>query len=158
MKEIVERLTEKRRIETAKKILESEGYEVSRINESTSDTEEGTTEDSLMRDNATFKKIDSICKKYGYELYDAYVKVYEKSGNKYPRVSIRKVQKFHPEIYYNNSLLDKKVNYFSIQTTSYGSLEKEEYEEFLKGCQDAYNLVSELEKIDLETLAIIEEE
>lgn len=157
MKEIVERLTEKRRIETAKKILESEGYEVSRINEFTSEDEEGTTKDSPMRDNATFKKIDSICKKYGYELYAAYVEVYE-SGNKYPRVSISKVQKFHPEIYYNNNLLDKKVNYFSIQTTSYGSLEKEEYEEFLKGCQDAYNLVSELEKIDLGTLAIIEEE
>lgn len=39
MKEIVERLTEKRQIERAKKILESEGYKVSRINESISEDE-----------------------------------------------------------------------------------------------------------------------
>lgn len=42
MQEIVERLTEKRQIERAKKILESEGYNVSRMNESISEDEKKT--------------------------------------------------------------------------------------------------------------------
>ena len=46
---------------------------------------------------------------------------------------------------------------FEISTISYGALSLDEYEKFLKSCNNAYNMCRELEKIDMSGLVDIDE-
>ena len=104
-----------------------------------------------MRDNDTYKKMDALCSQYGYKLYSASA-VTRKNGSKRIELNIREDKKtYHAEIYYDVKWGSDEGTW-EIQTTAYGSMDMEEYAKFLKGCQDSYNLVSELKKIDLNTL------
>ena len=54
---------------------------------------------------------------------------------------------FLPEIHYDSaSSRTKEPGKFRIQTTSYGALELEEYEEFLNDCNEAFELVKEMKE------------
>lgn len=95
--------------------------------------------------NPTNKKIQSIAKKYGYEAGQSYIYSWGDAN-----IRIMRKKDFSPEIYYTDSSSGKME--FKIQTTSYGALNEKQYETFLDGCQDAYNLVKELGKVDLSKL------
>lgn len=100
---------------------------------------------SAMKENPVYKKIESICKNKGYTLKHAsYVD---------NEVDIRiSPDKDHPEIYYNYKRFGEVVNQFKIQTWSHGALSLEDYEIYLKNCQDAYDVVKQLQELDLTKL------
>lgn len=101
----------------------------------------------------TNKKIQSIASKYGYNADNSYMRSW---GDPYVQLSSKDRNDFHPQIYFNDGYagINKAKNSwkFEIQTTSYGSLDEKEYEKFLKCCQDAYNMIKELSKVDLSKL------
>ena len=82
-----------------------------------------------------------IAKKYGYKMSYAY-----RIGSK-ANISIMPLAKLAPEIYY-----DYRKDEYKIQTTSYGSLSLDKYSEYLKYCNNAYNMCRELSDIDISTL------
>lgn len=108
-----------------------------------------------MKSNPTFKKIESLCSKYGYRLYGGTATT-RKNGNKYIDIRIQQAdwnnKEYHADIYYSSPSFLGDDSRFEIQTAAYGALTVEEYAKFLKGCQDSYDLVTELNKIDLSTL------
>lgn len=152
MDEIVKRLHEKRSIEKAKQIMEYAGYNVTKkVNESEEDDE---YEEMLnkMKSNSTYKKIDKLCNKYGYQLYNAIART-RSDGKKNIDITLNAPRgTYHADIYYTKPTFEGTDYKFEIQTTAYGALSAEEYEKFLKGCQDSYNLITELGKLDMTTL------
>lgn len=114
----------------------------------------GTEFKKKMESNATFKKMSNICKKAGYVLGEAYQ---ERYSDKIVMIHIRIISAdpndYHPDIYFEDNKGKRK---FKIQTTSYGSLYIEEYEEFVICIKDAYSLVKELNKIDFSTLELFD--
>lgn len=141
--------------ELTRKILERNGVESNRrLYESSLREDEDQYKEYMrrMKDNATYKKIESLCTKYGYRLGGATA---TSRGSK-KDIELRIIDDrptYHPPIYYTNYMSSfGKDPEFEIQTIAVGSLVLTEYEKYLKGCQDAYNLVSELDKIDLTTL------
>lgn len=103
----------------------------------------------VIEKNPVNKKIQQIASKYGYVAGQSYMRWY---GSANIHIS-PKNDDFHPAIYYSDDDYGKFNPKFEIQTTSYGSLDSKEYADFLKGCTDAYNMVKELEKIDVTKLA-----
>lgn len=102
----------------------------------------------LVKNDPTNKKLKSIANKYGYNADESYIRSW---GEAY--IQLRpKSDDFHPEVYYRSDYFGKKVSMFEIQTTSYGSMGINEYEKFMKACNDAYNMVKELQKVDLSKL------
>ena len=103
-----------------------------------------------VKNNATCKKIISSAKKYGYKADLSYI---DSVGVPYIRMECIKSadSEYKPKVYYNDNSMSGKVG-FKIQTNHYGDMDSKEYEKFLKGCQDAFNLIKELEKLDLNTL------
>lgn len=90
-----------------------------------------------------YEKIQKLAEKYGYQL------VYcRNNGNNDYIITIREVKKYHSEIMFDRWNSRK----FKVQTTSYGSMEESEYEEYLNACKDSYKLVKELNKLDLSKL------
>lgn len=86
--------------------------------------------------------MQSICKNYGYELYYAYVD----SGILQLSVYAIDRKSYHPEVYIQPDWGSTEVKY-RIQTTSYGSIDLEEYYDFLESCNDAYNMCQELQQL-----------
>lgn len=104
-----------------------------------------------MQDNATYKKAKSIAEKYGYIIDPhCYVEVFN-NGHKWINFRVRGKDRYDPEIYYDAPFGQQEYK-FRIQTTSYGSLELDEYEQFLKKVTAAYDMVKELTKLDFYTL------
>lgn len=90
----------------------------------------------------------NIADKYGYFISSAFIQnnrvginIYKCCGNR-----------FIPDVYFNSANLDNPISEFRIMTTSYGSLNMDDYEKFIKCVNNAYNMVSELEKIDTSKL------
>lgn len=111
---------------------------------------------TVFANNSAVKKIDSLCNKYGYKLYSAYNKKLQ-NGEDFIKINIRPVKDFHSEISFDDGYFFSNTKpHFTIQTTAYGALDLNDYEKFLKGCNDSYNLVKELNKINLSELPIIE--
>lgn len=135
-------------IKLAKSILESAGYGVSKVNEDTEDPYEDFK--NSMKSNPTYKKINDLCEKYAYKLYAAYNEKYKIIPDT-TTINIRPTDDLHFDIYYEKSRESGEFE-FTIQTAALGSLNLEKYAEFIAACQDSYNLVSELKKIDLSTL------
>ena len=51
---------------------------------------------------------------------------------------------FVPRIYHHNDLNGKELGFFEIQTTSYGALDVEQYDVFLKNCEHAFKVAKAL--------------
>lgn len=114
-----------------------------------------------IENNPIAKKIKSIATKYGYEVSGlVFLRAYSQDS-KYRSLNLNirpKSRDYHPDVYISDSI-DKNGNgidnlEFSIQTTSYGSIEVDEYQEFLKSCEDAYKMMSEIKKLDLSKLTV----
>lgn len=97
--------------------------------------------------NNTYKKMKSIGNKYGYDIGLAYYASYDDFSINISRGDNR--GRFLPEVY-PPSLYYKED--WKVQTTSYGSLSFDEFEEFIKQQQNAFSMIKELKKLDLTTL------
>lgn len=102
-----------------------------------------------------YQKAKAICEKYGYELWVMLNEVYE-AGYSFPKLQVfKKIEnKYGPDIFYSNIApfrSGEKDYQFQIQTTSYGSLNMEEYPKFMKATENAYEMVKELSEIPVET-------
>ena len=97
-----------------------------------------------------------ICERYGYELYTAYNMQFSEGGKLYPTLKVYPIdsKSYSPEIYYEDDDVFGNKPRFSIQTTSYGSLDIDEYAKFIIDCRSAYQLVKDLEEIDLSLLPV----
>lgn len=108
----------------------------------------------IVESNPTYKKIKSLCEKYNYRMKDGYKEKWdENSKDEYLRLALIKnwQDEFQPEIYVRGE--EQKLE---IQTTSYGALDINEYKEFLEKCEDAFELVEQINKLipDLPTFII----
>jgi hypothetical protein len=103
----------------------------------------------MVQGDPTNKKIKSIASKYGYVSDECYMRSW---GEPYIQIRSKNRDDYHPEIYFRSDYFGKKVNKFEIQTTSYGSLDEKEYAEYIKCCNDAFNMIKELSKVDLSKL------
>jgi hypothetical protein len=114
----------------------------------------GREEDlATIKNNPKFQKLDSICKKYGYMLHVAVKKSY---GTVMEIVAPRE-NDYLPDIYFDGSSFQYGNNPgFSIQTTSYGALDINEYKKYVAGVISAYKCVDELSKEDLNDLPEID--
>lgn len=121
----------------------------SHINEAEKSDIESIKKD--MQSNSTYKKAKSIVEKYGYEI-DPYCFVDVRKGNKFIKFNVEGNERFDPEIHFQRKSWGEDGYEFKIQTTSYGSLTIEEYATFLVRVTAAYNMVKELDKLDLFTL------
>ena len=97
--------------------------------------------------NPINKKIKQIAAKYGYVAGETFLYWY---GGIHCSVVPKDRGGYHPSVYIDSDIKDVK---FRIQTTSYGAISLEDYSEFLKGCEAAYNMVKEINKLDLTKLA-----
>ena len=102
----------------------------------------------ILNKNTTYVEMKNIADKYEYFISSAFIQnnkvhinIYQCNGNR-----------FSPDVYFNSANLDNSTSEFRIMTTSYGSLNMEEYAEFIKCVNNAYNMGSELEKIDTSKL------
>lgn len=102
----------------------------------------------IMNNNEAYVKMKNIADKYGYFISSAFIQ------NNKVHINIYKCngKRFIPDVYFKSSTLDKPTSEFRIMTTSYGSLNMDDYEKFIKCVNNAYNMVSELEKIDTSKL------
>lgn len=102
----------------------------------------------VLNNNETYVKMRNIADKYGYFISSAFI------HNNRVEINIYKCcgKRFIPDVYFNSSTLDNPTSEFRIMTTSYGSLNMDDYEEFIQCVNNAYNMVSELEKIDTSKL------
>ncbi len=96
-------------------------------------------------------RLKSLCARRGYYLYNC-----ESYREGSLILSINKNNDtFLPEIIYDSaSARTKQPGKFRIQTTSYGALELGEYEEFLHDCNEAFELVKEMEEA-IEEIGIV---
>lgn len=112
---------------------------------------------SDIQNNETYKKAKAIAEKYGYEIQKAcYVSVYP-DGTKYINFGVdeNSDDRFSPAVYFDNFFEHPT---FAIQTVSYGFLEVNKYAYFIERVTAAYNMVKELDKLDLYTLYQYEED
>lgn len=102
-----------------------------------------------VHNNPTYKKMKSICDKYGYELGLAYWANYgDAVVNIRPRPGD---DEYAPEVYPPRRGWGRKTSW-EIQTSSYGSLSIDEFEKFQKANDRVYHMVKELSNIDITTL------
>lgn len=95
-------------------------------------------------------RLKSLCARRGYYLYRC-----ESYREGVLILSINNSDTFLPEIHYDSaSVRTKQPGKFRIQTTSYGALELGEYEEFLHDCNEAFELVKEMEEA-IEKIGIV---
>ena len=110
------------------------------------------------QENPTYKKMKSICNKYGYAPADlCYVKDY--GNEKIPRIGIVPIKnsRYLPEIYFDTGRYGSDKYGFTVQTTAYGSLDIKEHEKFLEDVTAAHKMVVELSKLDVYTLNVSKE-
>ena len=100
--------------------------------------------------NPVNKKIKQIAEKYGYAAKETFLYWY---GGIHCSISPKDYNDFHPEVSISSDLDDDSVVEYRIQTTSYGALSLDDYKEFLKCCDDAYNMMKEISELDLTKLA-----
>lgn len=103
------------------------------------------------KSTAVVSQIESLCKAYGYELMHAYNAQYREGGRKFLNISIRNdgTNKYAPEL-----SVDKRSHDVMIMTTSYGSIGIDEYKEFIKACNNAYDLAKKLSEINFDDLPV----
>lgn len=105
------------------------------------------------QDNATWKKVNGICNKYGYRLSkDSCVDVLPKGKLISMKIFSDKTNEYLPDIYFDHTRFGKEVMEFKIQTTSYGALTLEEHTKYVEAATSANNLIKDLEGIDFYTL------
>lgn len=102
---------------------------------------------SDMKKYPGFVEVSKICQDCGYVLF------WLSRGKYGTDITIRARDKYHSEIYRNR--LSRNTYEFEAQTTAYGSLGPEEYEEFKDAVGDTYNLLVQLNSIDFDSLDII---
>ena len=102
--------------------------------------------------NSINKKIKQIADKYGYTAGETYLRWY---GGIQCRINAKDRNSYHPDVYVDTDFdIDETATIdFRIQTTAYGSIAIGDYQEFLKCCEDAYKMLSEINKLDLTKLA-----
>lgn len=103
-----------------------------------------------IRNNPVNKKIKQIANKYGYNAGETFLYWY---GGIHCTITSKDYNDYHPDVYVDNDLSDSETIEFSIQTVSYGSLNLDEYSEFISCCNDAYNMMQELSKLNFSKLA-----
>ena len=115
-----------------------------------------------MEDNPVFQQIAEIADNHGYELSVAYL---VGPANE-PRIRFKNVnEKFKPEISYearmnfnfSNPMESTFEGHFRVQTTSYGSLAIDEYSKLAQYVANAYEMLKELEAVDISGLEHIDE-
>lgn len=114
-------------------------------NEAASNRQEFVTR---THNNPTYKKMKSICDKYGYELCRAYWANY---GDAVVNIRPCGDGKYAPEVYAPTERYGSTSSW-EIETVSYGSLSIDEFDEFQEANDRAYHMVKELSNIDLTTL------
>lgn len=96
--------------------------------------------------NRSFDRVAKLCDRFGYVLdEDSYIEV-RKSGEKYLSIYIYPdgFNKYAPTINVPIRAAERKELdniKFTVQTSSFGSLDKNEYESFYKAVENAYKLV-----------------
>jgi hypothetical protein len=103
-----------------------------------------------MENNETFKKVSAMCDKYGYSLYTMVNRVWTRYNMPIIQINKKNDNRYAPLISYTSRHFDGNDYHFEIQTTSYGSLDMDEYPKFLKATSDAYELVKELSQISID--------
>lgn len=104
------------------------------------------------RENATYKQMERLARFYGYKLSSAYWANYDGAVININPESGSYFSEYLPEIYPPDYSLSSDGNDWRVQTISYGSLDRVEFEEFVQANENAYKLVEALSKIDLKTL------
>lgn len=97
-----------------------------------------------MRDSDVFLEIDEIADKYGYVLGNAF-----RDGDQIV-IELSNDHQYAPEIWY-----DYRNEEFRIETSGYGSLNLNEYEQFVRYVQDARDCVRELSDVDLTDIYVL---
>lgn len=100
-----------------------------------------------MRQNATFKKIDAICKKYGYDLFSAML---DRDGN-FDISRLEGKDQYHPDINYGKTKYSKNKE-FLVDIKGYGMVFANELKAISKGLSDAYNCIEAIKKVDISDL------
>ena len=116
---------------------------------------------TAVENNATTKQLKAVAEKYGYAVSD-YPLITEYGDIKvYIYAQDRSFRNFKPEFYLETNFLfahnreDSKYTYtWKVGTISYGSLNGEELEQYVKGINEAKALYDELVKIDLTKLEV----
>lgn len=102
--------------------------------------------------NRSFDRIDRLCKRFGYALdEESCIKVI--NGNKYLDVYVYAdgSNKYAPHIYPPARAAEQKIlncPNFRVQTSSYGALLSDEYEQFAIAVENANKLVQSLSNYD----------
>ena len=114
-----------------------------------------------MEANPVFQQIAEIAEKHGYELREAYLAgIANEPVIRFNSVS----EKFKPEIYYearmhfnfSNPMESTFEGYFKVQTAAYGALSINEYSKLAQYVINAYEMLKELETVDISKLAHID--
>ncbi len=90
---------------------------------------------------------EAVRKEYEIGCYLAYVSTYKNSELLIiSLVEKEDASKYAPQIYFENRRFGKKVNEFTIQTTSYGALGVQEIKEMMNAYNTALEVVEVLKK------------
>lgn len=119
-----------------------------------------TERKNIVKANETNKEIKALANAHGYEAAESYITSYGK-----PEIGIRPKDRFSrcftPEIYmrghWDMTAKEYIVEWWEIQTTSYGALCPEDIEAMMEKMQDALNLVKSLKNIDWTQLCVLPE-
>lgn len=101
-----------------------------------------------MRSNPEFQKLAKLCHLHGYQLHEAHNEKYPSGRLKRtirmtPNESRAAWAKYLPEIYYRHVMKTGEEE-FKAQTTSYGTLSKEEFSLFTTAVKHAEGLLDDL--------------
>lgn len=104
-----------------------------------------------MRNNPEFQKLAKLCHLHGYQLHEAHNEKYssgrverlKRTIHMTPNESRAEWAKYLPEIRYRHSMRDNSEE-FKAQTTSYGTLSKEEFSLFTTAIKHAQELLDDL--------------
>ena len=94
-----------------------------------------------MRSNETYKKASAICEKHGYVLSIFVNNKYENDEMKTVSIRPNGNVKYLPDVIYNSE------SGFCIDTLANGFLTMDEYPEFMKANEQAFEMVTELKAI-----------
>lgn len=113
---------------------------------------EATDPAKASQSNATYKKVVSICKKYGYEVVQAYVDHYEPSGNDFISFGIRYPDDpTKPKVTYVPERFG--TGYYTIEMPDKSSkLRIDDFDELLANFNGASKMIHELMRLDLYSL------
>lgn len=142
-----------------------DGKKVNKIEYATTEEAEQFIDEELQDvtaasiNNPTRRALENLCKEHGYELYYAYVTNY--SNHHFSTVSIsvsvpNDASRFTPEVYIDDFKLGDRPN-CRVSTTSYGSINWRDYEEFVHCVNNAAELIDELYNFDFDGLEVVEE-